>query len=241
MSKYSSGDVAFFIVDGYDLKGVETEFTFDVEAGFEDTHGLGRDWRDRTPVAERKADLSQAGFYDDAADSVNAALNELQNTSRVVFFGVAGNAVGRKFTGMQGAYGGKYTRLMSRGSLHKANASYQVSGQVDEGLILQELEAKTADWDTTGADSVDNGASTSNGAVGYMAVVAMTGFTGFVGKIKHSADDSTYVDLITFSNVTAAPAAQRGTAAGTVNRHLAFAGDVTGAGSIQVICGCARN
>lgn len=84
-------------------------------------------------------------------------------------------------------------------------------------------------------------ASTVNGAVGYQMVSAMSGFTGFVGKIRHSADDTTYVDLITFSNVTAAPAAERVTTTGTINRYLAYTGTVTGSGSITVVVGCARS
>jgi hypothetical protein len=71
-------------------------------------------------------------------------------------------------------------------------------------------------------------ASSVNGGAGYQQVSAFSGFTGFVGKIRHSADDTTYADLVTFTNVTSAPNAQRVTCAGTVNRYLCFDGDVTG-------------
>ena len=37
-----------------------------------------------------------------------------------------------------------------------------------------------------------------------------------------------------------APAKERATVAGTVDRYLSFDGDVTGSGSITVFCGCAR-
>lgn len=88
-------------------------------------------------------------------------------------------------------------------------------------------------------------ASTNNGGVGYQQVSDFTGFSGFVGKIRHSADDITYADLITFANVTAPPpdasAAQRLTVSGVVNRYLSFNGDVTGAGSIKPFVGFKRN
>jgi hypothetical protein len=100
--------------------------------------------------------------------------------------------------------------------------------------------SKTADWDTQGAESVDNGASSALGGVGYMSIVAISGFSGFVGKIRHSTDDSTYTDLITFTNQTTI-GAQRIAVAGTINRHLAFSGDVTGSGSITLVAGFARN
>jgi hypothetical protein len=80
-----------------------------------------------------------------------------------------------------------------------------------------------------------------NGGVGYQLVSALTGFSGFVGKIRDSADDLTYADLISFANVTAAPAAERVTVAGVVDRYLSFNGDVTGAGSITPFAGFKRN
>lgn len=85
--------------------------------------------------------------------------------------------------------------------------------------------------------------STVNGGAGYQAVSALSGFTGFIGKIRHSADDTTYATLVTFTNVTSAPAAERiAVAAGTtVNRYLCFDGDVTGAGSITPFAGFSRS
>ena len=83
-------------------------------------------------------------------------------------------------------------------------------------------------------------ANSANGAVGYQQVSAMSGFTGFVGKLRDSADDITYADLIAFANVTAAPAKERATVAGTIDRYLSFDGACTGSGSITVFCGCSR-
>jgi hypothetical protein len=83
-------------------------------------------------------------------------------------------------------------------------------------------------------------ASSVNGGAGYQQVSAFSGFTGFVGKIRHSADDTTYADLVTFTNVTSAPNAQRVTCAGTVNRYLCFDGDVTGSGSITAMAAFSR-
>jgi hypothetical protein len=83
-------------------------------------------------------------------------------------------------------------------------------------------------------------ANTRLGGVGYQFVSALSGFTGFIGKIRSSPDDTTYADLITFTNVTAAPAAERLTVAGTIDRYLSFNGDVTGAGSITPFVGFKR-
>lgn len=84
--------------------------------------------------------------------------------------------------------------------------------------------------------------STVNGGAAYQQVSDFTGFTGFVGKVQHSADDITYATLATFANVTAANTSERvAVAAGTtVNRYLAFDGDVTGSGSITPFVGFSR-
>lgn len=85
--------------------------------------------------------------------------------------------------------------------------------------------------------------STVNGGAGYQQVTDFSGFTGYVGKIRHSADETTYADLATFTNVTAGQKAQRvAVAAGTtINRYVCHDGDVTGTGSIGVMSGFARS
>lgn len=82
--------------------------------------------------------------------------------------------------------------------------------------------------------------NTPNGGAGYQFVRGFSGFSGFIGKIRSSADDITYADLVTFANVTGANNAQRVTCVGTVDRYLCFNGDVTGAGSIEVFVGFHR-
>ncbi len=83
-------------------------------------------------------------------------------------------------------------------------------------------------------------ANSSNGAVGYQMVTALSGFTGFVGKLRDSADDTTYADLISFANVTSAPGKERATVSGVVDRYMSYDGDVTGSGSIDVFCMLSR-
>jgi hypothetical protein len=83
-------------------------------------------------------------------------------------------------------------------------------------------------------------ANSANGGVGYLAVSACSGFTNFVGKIRDSADDSVYADLITFTDNVSDPFAERLTVSGTVDRYLCFDGNVTGAGSITLLVGFAR-
>lgn len=67
--------------------------------------------------------------------------------------------------------------------------------------------------------AVDNGASSGNGGVAYLHLMALTGTAPTVTvKIEHSADNVTWVDLVTFA-VAAAAGAQRVTVAGAVEQY----------------------
>ena len=88
-------------------------------------------------------------------------------------------------------------------------------------------------------------ASTNNGGVGYQMVSQYAGITGLLGKIRSSADNITYADLVVFLNCTGAPpdasAAQRVTVAGVVARYLCSTGTFTGAGTTTPFHGFKRN
>ncbi len=323
MAMYGSSQVGFLLVGGYSLLPAKPKgLSETVEAMQEDTSGLGDTWGEVTPTGMKKAELSQDGaFYNEGTNSAHEALKASQTTSRVVCLGMEGNTIGKRFIGYRGVYAHKYDVLAKVGGLTKANVSYTVSGNRDEGIILQLLDAKTSDWNTEGADSFDyttdpaqrvipistaskaatcvvttsvphgltsgdivlisgntlsgpainsqltvtvtgtttftvpvntaasSGAGTggsfvkansTGGGIAFQQVTALSGFTGFVGKVRDSADDVTYADLATFANVTSAPAAESVVVAGTVDRYLAYDGNVTGSGSITVFAGFAR-
>lgn len=82
--------------------------------------------------------------------------------------------------------------------------------------------------------------STVAGGTGYDQVTAFSGFANVVLRIRHSPDDSTYADLITFPTITGRTAARQ-TVAGTVDRYLCSTGTVSGSGSITAFSGFCRN
>ena len=244
MAKYSSANCAFFLVDGLNLLGYSTEMSDEVEALTEEGMTLGDVWPEPLPVGVKNAALTQTGWYDDATNATNQAFSGATSTNRVVCLGYEGNTIGEAMTGFAGTYASKYTRIATRNQLHKATAAYRISGASDTGVILHTLTQEAGDGNTEGASSVDNTASTAAGAVGYLQVSAITlsGRPNVVMKIRHSADDVTYADLITFTAI-AAIGAERATAAGTINRHLATSWAWGGAGGSPVVTftiGCAR-
>lgn len=75
---------------------------------------------------------------------------------------------------------------------------------------------------TTTNGSLDNGASSANGAYGVLHITTSAGAMGsnsWVVKIQDSANDSTWADLITFSANGSTATAEWGSAAGTVDRY----------------------
>lgn len=243
MTVYGSADVGFILLGGRDVRGTRVSLSDEIESVVEDTHALGDGWTEGTRVGIQRATLTSEGFYDDSVAGFNEA--GALTTSQVVAWNYNGNVKARAFAAAAGHYAGKFTRTVSLGALHRANIEHAVSGEVDEGIILHEHATESSASGNTQAASVDNGASSANGGAGHLQVSALTlgGFTNFAPKIQHSVNNSTWVDLVTFATVTAAPNGQRITVAGTVNRYLSMLWAYTGAGSGQsatFMCGFAR-
>ncbi len=243
MSKYSSKDV-ILLIDGYNVLGQMTELTDAKEAITEDVTGFSDAWEQHEYVGVQRYELSQNGFFNDAALSVNAAFNEKQGDSRVVCFGYEGNTAGKAFVGLGGAIETRFERIATQKNLHKANIQYICDGESSDGDILLALTAKTADGDTEAA-SIDNGAESTGGAYVFLQVTALDlgGYDNIVVTVRSSTNDSDWANLQAFTAVTAAPAAQRILKTGTIPRYLAVSWAFTGTGSdpsATIFVGAAR-
>lgn len=234
MTVRGSADVGFLLVDGYDVLGVSTSLSDSVSAIVEETHALGDSWVENTYVGLKSAELSQEGYYDDDSDSSNDALSGSEGVSRLLCYGLEGNTIGKQFIGYSGAMQASYNRIVSRGELHRANASYQGNGAVEDGLILHEHSTEGAAGDTK-SDDVEAAAQTAAGGAAYLQVSALTlgGYTNLIVTVLDSTDGVTWTTLATFTAVTTAPAAERKVVAGTVKKHLAVQWAYTGAGTGQ--------
>ncbi len=124
-----------------------------------------------------------------------------------------------------------------------------MAAQADEGVemgwVLAPFQAYTAD--ALAGTAVDRGAFnsvqagvpqpyTNQGFVAAMHVTAYAGFTGVAVKVQHSADNSSWADLVSFTNVTAVGWQRVSVAKGTqINRYLRASIDVTGSGSVTLM------
>lgn len=108
----------------------------------------------------------------------------------------------------------------------------KVDGQGD-GFALEWGLALTpgprTDTAATAGTHLDNGASTAFGGQAYLQVAAFAG-TDVEIHVEHSADDVTYTSLMTFTEVTAGPLAQRLAVSNTttVDRYVKAVTTTTG-------------
>lgn len=110
----------------------------------------------------------------------------------------------------------------------QASAEFQSSESVEHGKILSSGSAISA---TGNGTSVDNGASTANGGAGFLSVPVNTRNGNITIKIQHSADNSTFADLVTFTVISATSKTSERieVASGTtVNRYLRVSNTVAG-------------
>lgn len=131
-----------------------------------------------------------------------------------------GTALGDPFSGMT-AKEATYNVNRASGSAIATTATFSSTAgeEVEWGVML--TASKITSSSAGNGETVDNAASSSAGLVAYLEAVSLASGTVVV-KVQHSADASTWVDLITFTSVAAAaaPTAERATATGTINRYL---------------------
>lgn len=242
MSKHGSASIALLLSDGVSLLGSKPkDISSEHASRIEDSAGLGDAWGAALATGMQSASLAIGeAFYDAGTGLTHEHYQASPGVSRIVCYGFEGDALGAAFVGHAGTITTKYKVLSKLGDLTKAGVEYVISGARDEGVILCPLRTADADFDTE-ATSVDHGASTSNGGVAYQQVTDFDSLDGYVGAVLHSADDSTYAELVAFADVTSGPEAQRVEVSGTVNRYLAYEGDLDGSGELTVWAGFARS
>lgn len=112
-------------------------------------------------------------------------------------------------------------------------ASFRANDGFDFGISLHDQTA--AEVSSTNSASVDNLAATNNGGVGFLHVTGTFGSSPTLTvKIQHSTDNSAWVDLITFTALTAITKERIVIAPGTQVRRYLRATSAIGGGSPQL-------
>lgn len=208
------GKGAAVLVGQYDLSAFLNNFESAATADTAEVTAFGASAKAYV-AGQRDATLSFSGFFDGAASAVDPVLSAALANARIFTLAPAGAAAIGNRAMLAEAFETGYTVTAPVADAVNISAEAQVSGGVASGVVLANLAARTATGNTT---ANDNAASTAGGAVAHLHCTAFTG-TDITIKVQHSADNSTWVDLITFAQLTAA-GSERASVTGTVNRYL---------------------
>ena len=165
---YGSKDYGFFLVGGYELIGAETNLDAERIAHLQKATPPGVAWPTFRFTGSREAILTQDGFFDATANQANAALCEVSGSAKVLCLGNQGNVLGRAMLCASGTWSEVYKRLLAGQTLHRATATYGVSGAVEDAVILKTLSAISADGNSE-SGSVDH---TTDGTAAGGAITA---------------------------------------------------------------------
>jgi hypothetical protein len=157
MAKFAGPSFSVLLVDQYNLiASTMDSATMGKEVISQQTNPFGVGSEQHTPIGLEKGELSVGeGVFDAATDALHHVAGAAIGASRIISAAIEGNTIGKHFMGFEGAYDHKFKVIDKRDGLTMANVEYLVSGQVDEGVIVQDLASFTADWDTkTGCANV---------------------------------------------------------------------------------------
>jgi hypothetical protein len=133
----------------------------------------------------------------------------------------------------------QYTVTPALNGVVGVTASFKAKGYgIEYGKLLWDANATT---DANGT-AVNHGAQTTAGGVGYLHITGLSSGDSIVVKIRDSADNNTYADLITFTLDGSAIGSERIAVSGTVDQYVRVEVDVTGASiSFPIMVSFMRN
>lgn len=205
------------LADGSHLSGFLNSASSSAQRQAEDSTVFGDD--DRTYVGGlRDGTVSLAGLFDGTTDAIHDILKDLLDTDdpATLTYAPGGLGVGEA-VGMASILSTGYEPSSPVAGLVAVSMDAQASGGLTFGVALTTLTTETATGTGTGHDS---GAASSNGGVAHLHVTAASGTDPTLDvTVQESTDGSSWVDLVTFDQATAA-GGQRKTVDGSVARHL---------------------
>lgn len=217
MSGKQSGLGARFVLGGYDLSGdVSALDTVGGGPALGDVTGIDKYAHERIGLL-RDGSMSFTSFWND--ENSVPVLDSLPTSDVIGMFFVPPQAIGSP-AACCNAKQVDYDPTRANSGELTMKTELQANGYGLEWCRLLTAGLRT---DTSAANGAayDNGAASDFGAQAYLQVTAFTG-TSVTVTVEHSADNSTWAALMTFTAVTAAPADQRVKVSNTatVDRYL---------------------
>ena len=242
-------DTAVYI-DEFDLSSYFTETSFSQENDTAETTAFG-DTNKSYILGLRNGTLSMSGLWSADTDGSDEELQALLGnaTTPVITVREGAAAIGSGAIIAQ-ADETSYAITSPVTDVHTISAEFQCTpNQVSNltfalaGGVQLTAGASIAHGSLGNLSSVDNSASSANGGAGTLHVPTNTVNGNTTIKIQHSANDSTWADLISFTVVgSTAKTSEIKAVSGTVNRYLRATASESGAstGAITYMIAFAR-
>lgn len=218
------------LIGNYDLSQFLNEASVNQSVETGETTTYGKDAKTYI-VGLSDGTISMGGMFDGQAGATDAVLSSYLGDSAgaVITIAPEGLAHGARVKSAH-TLGTSYEISSPVADVVSVSAEAQVSGGVSPAVSLRDLTSATA---TGNGTALDNSASSANGGVATLHVTANAHDAGSTFKVQHSADNSTWADLATFTVVsTTALANERIAVTGTVNRYLRATWTLAGTGGI---------
>ena len=150
-------------------------------------------------IGLRDSTLTVNGYFDNATGFSHDAFKSIAGDSEVIM--TMGTSRGDAACGMV-ADQSSYNIDRSQGSAIATTVEFSTSdgNGLNWGVVLTDGPEQTASSAANSA-SVDNAASSSNGAIGVISVESIASGSAVI-KVQESTNDSAWTDLITFSTVS---------------------------------------
>lgn len=238
MPTFRHGKNTAVLVNEFDFSEFFNEATASLSVETAETTTFGNSAKTYV-VGLKDATASLSGLFEGSATGTDAEFSAAIGTNNtLVTIGVE-DAIGARRAMVMKAINTTYEISSPVADVVSMSAELQAEEDaIDYGIFLVDLAAITA---TTNGASRDNGASSANGLVAMLHVTANAHNNNATFKVQHSADNSTWADLITFTTVaTTVKTAERSETTGTVNRYLRAQATLSGSGSITYTIAAAR-
>lgn len=223
-------------INGYDLTGFYRKAQSELTREVADSTVFGLNDKTYLPGL-RDANASLEGLYDGAVDGIAEVLHAALSADPLILaLCPQGDVLGNVAHGLS-SLETKYAIEASKDDIVSLNHEVQSSSGRDRLLIQHALGSEVASGQSA---SIDNGAQSLNGGVGFLQVPDIAGITNLSVLIEDSADNSSFATILTFAGVTADRGRQLVEITGTVRRYTRARWVFTGAGSAQFWVGFGR-
>lgn len=221
------GKQSKIFVNGHHVSGDFDSFDLQISVDMADKTAF-QDTQKSYANGLTSATLSLDGLFDDSATAADKYLTDaISGTGEAIWCVFPeGDAITKSGYGISGVEN-SHQVMATKDDMAKIAAACQSSYGAERIVSLLPLSTKTA----SGNGTVNNNLAASTlGGSAYIQAAAATGSVEV--KIEHSADNSTWADLVSFTAVTAA--AERKEIAGTINQYTRVTYTLDGGESITM-------